>query len=557
MNEVTNMKITKKKEYSLKRTIYFIFILSILLILLFSSACTSQPQPTATIPAPEGFSSWEEYNQSITTVTSSSPISIISSSNISPNDTNDTSNTTNTKDTITSQNLTVYFFDVGQGDSILLDIGTIEILIDGGDGSTNIVPYLTPLVDGAIEVMIATHPHQDHIGGLEQVLAAFDVTQIWYNGDISTSQTYQRFITAINTENATIHVARKGDIITAGPLSLVVLHPTNLTGSTNNNSIVTKCSFGSVNFLFMGDAEIDAENEILSGNDAQVLKADILKVGHHGSKTSSSPEFLNTVKPKVAIYSAGIGNSYGHPHQETISALTAVGAQIYGTDKNGTIVVTSDCKSFSVQPKITDSPTPPVIVPEPAKFTLRDLSISPNEVKAGEPVTITATVTNSGDSSGNYIAILKINGSQIETKSVSLNAGESQSVSFTIVNELIGNYTVELGSLSSTFTITKVVTPEPEVPFLEIVSVTSPIGQGYTATLKAKTLPRAQCTITVYYKSGASTASGLYTKEADSQGNVSWSWKVGTRTTPGSWRIVVTASLEGKTVSQTTYFTVY
>jgi hypothetical protein len=93
--------------------------------------------------------------------------------------------------------------------------------------------------------------------------------------------------------------------------------------------------------------------------------------------------------------------------------------------------------------------------------------------------------------------------------------------------------------------------------FLEIVSVTSPIGKGYTATLQAKTVPEAYCTITVYYKSGPSSASGLYGKTADSQGNVSWSWKVGTRTTPGSWRIVVTASLDGETVSQTTYFTVY
>ncbi len=93
--------------------------------------------------------------------------------------------------------------------------------------------------------------------------------------------------------------------------------------------------------------------------------------------------------------------------------------------------------------------------------------------------------------------------------------------------------------------------------FLEVVTVTTPIGKGYTATLKAETLPGAYCTIVVYYKSGPSTAAGLYPKEADSEGNVSWSWKVGTRTTPGSWRIVVKATLDGETVSQTTYFTVY
>ncbi len=323
---------------------------------------------------------------------------------------------------------------------------------------------------------------------------------------------------------------------------------------TNDNSIVLGLSYGDTDFLFMGDVQREAESSMLN----LVSDIELLKVGHHGSRTSSSPEFLNKVKPEVAIYSAGMGNSYGHPHQETISALTKVGAEICGTDVNGTIVVASDGKSFSVQPsRIPGERAPLVKAPDPAKFTLSNLSISPSEVKSGELVTISATVTNSGGSSGSNTTILKINGSQVETKSVALNAAESQVVSFTVIKESAGTYTVELSGLAGIFTVTKVVAPGPtQVLFLEIVSVTSPIGQGYTATLQARTVPGADCTIAVYYKSGKSTSSGLYPKEADSQGNVSWSWKVGTTTTPGSWRIVVTATYGGQTASQETYFTV-
>jgi beta-lactamase superfamily II metal-dependent hydrolase len=428
-------------------------------------------------------------------------------------------------------------------------------LIDGGDKSPGVVAYLDDFVDGTLEVMVATHPHADHIGGLIEVLNAFEVDEIWLNGDTSTSQTYSQFMSAVNSEGAQVYEARRGDTIEVGELIFNVLHPVSLNDTTNNNSIVLSLSYGEIDFLFMGDAEQEAESSMLRAG--IVPDVEILKVGHHGSRTASSSQFLQVAKPECAIYMAGKGNSYGHPHQETIAALTQVGAEIYGTDICGTIVVTSDGKSFSVQSE-KQCRAPPVVTPEPAKFALSALSISPSEVKAGESVTISADIANSGGSSGSYTAILKINGSQVETKSVVLDTGESQVVSFTVTKESTGTYTVELGGLEGTFTVTKVVTPAPEqVLFLRIVSVTDPIGQGYTATLKAETLAGAQCTIAVYYKSGKSTASGLYPKEADSQGNVSWSWKVGTRTTPGSWPIVVTASLDGETVSETTSFTVY
>jgi len=447
--------------------------------------------------------------------------------------------------------LEVHFIDVGQGDSILIDLAETEILIDGGDKSPGVVEYLGGFVDGALEVMVATHPHADHIGGLIGVLDAFEVDEIWLNGDTSTSQTYSQFMSAVNSEGAQVYEARRGDTIEVGELVFNVLHPVSLDDTVNNNSIVLSLSYGDIDFLLMGDAEEEAETSMLTAG--IVPDVEVLKVGHHGSRTASSRQFLQVAKPKLAIYMAGKGNIYGHPHQETITALTEVGALIQGTDIYGTIVITTTGEEpFSVQPPYSAQPK------APAKFTVTNLSISPDDVVPGRTVTILATVTNSGSTSGSYTAIPRINGSEVETKSVVLNAGESQVVSFTVVKASTGNYTVELGGLAGTFTVTKVVTPEPEQElFLEIVSVTDPIGQGYTATLRAKTNPGAYCTITVYYKSGPSSASGLYSKTADNEGDVSWSWKVGTRTTLGSWRIVVTASLDGETISQTTYFTVY
>jgi len=439
--------------------------------------------------------------------------------------------------------LKVHFIDVGQGDSILVDLGETEILIDGGDKSSGIVEYLSDFVDEPLEVIVATHPHADHIGGLIGVLDAFEVDKIWLNGDTNTSQTYTQFMSAVNSEGAQVYEARRGDAIEVGELAFNVLHPVNLDNTANNNSIVLSLSYREINFLFTGDAEQEAEASMLT--EGVVPDVEILKVGHHGSRTASSRQFLQVTKPERAIYMAGEGNSYGHPHQETLTALSEVGALVQGTDMYGTITITTDGEVFSVQPPYSPPP----------KIKVINLSISPNEVEPGKEVTILATVLNSGGSTGSYTAILKINSSEVETKSVVLNAGESQVVSFTVARESTGNYTVEVNGSEGTFTVAEKVRQEQDL-FLEIVSVTTPIGKGYTATLRAKTIPEAYCTIVVYYKSGPSSASGLYGKTADSQGNVSWSWKVGTRTTPGSWQIVVTARVDSETVSQTTYFVV-
>lgn len=246
--------------------------------------------------------------------------------------------------TPTTGELKVHFIDVGQGDSILIDLGETEILIDGGGKSPGVVAYLNNYVDGALEIMVATHPHADHIGGLIAVLDVFKVDEIWLNGDTSTSKTFKEFMNLVNSEGASVHEAERGNSIDVGVLSFLVLHPVKpLVDDTNNNSIVLRLSYGSIDFLFTGDAEKEAEASILGAG--LIVQANILKVGHHGSR-SSSARLLDAVRPKVAIYMAGEDNRYGHPHEETITALTKVGAEIYGTDIHGTITITTDGKIY-------------------------------------------------------------------------------------------------------------------------------------------------------------------------------------------------------------------
>jgi beta-lactamase superfamily II metal-dependent hydrolase len=264
--------------------------------------------------------------------------------------------------------LTVHFIDVGQGDSILFDLGDVEVLIDGGDKSPGVVSYIDDHIDGPLEVMVATHPHADHIGGLIAVLDAFEVDEIWLNGDTSTSKTYSQFMSAVTSEGAKVFVARRGDTIQAGNLTFNVLNPVNLSGKTNDNSIVLSLSYGQVDFLFTGDAEQEAEASMLSV--VIVPDVEILKVGHHGSRTASSIQFLQAAKPEYAIYMAGQGNSYGHPHQETIINLCEVGAEIYGTDIHGTIIITTDGVTYNLRPS---NNVPPVVCPT---TTTHDLTIS-------------------------------------------------------------------------------------------------------------------------------------------------------------------------------------
>jgi competence protein ComEC len=242
--------------------------------------------------------------------------------------------------------LTVHFIDVGQGDAILIDNGETEILIDGGSAGTGVADYLTAFVDGPLEVVIITHPHEDHIGGLPEVFTAYVIKDVWWSGKTSTSNIFKTLNNAISAEGAIVHEAERGMSIKAGALTFNVLNPTKpLPSDINNGSVVVTLTYGQIDFIFTGDAEQEAESDMLMW----LSDMDILKVGHHGSNTASSPAFLQIIKPEIAVYMAGAGNSYGHPHQETITALNNIGATIYGTDTCGTIIITTDGKTYTIQ----------------------------------------------------------------------------------------------------------------------------------------------------------------------------------------------------------------
>lgn len=250
-----------------------------------------------------------------------------------------------------SQNLPleVHFIDVGQGDSIFIQApdGT-TILIDGGNANGEALAYLQSLGIQHITAIIATHPHADHIGGLIDVMNTLTVDAVWTSGAIHTTGVFERFLDTIDAHQIPYFEAGQNDTITVGSLSFDVVYGQATSSNLNDTSLVLHLGYGHVSFLFTGDAESSAERDMLSTVEPSRLASTVLKVGHHGSSTSSSAEFLNVVRPQIAIYSAGSNNAYGHPHSETIDNLLTVGALIYGTDESGTITIETDGESLLV-----------------------------------------------------------------------------------------------------------------------------------------------------------------------------------------------------------------
>jgi len=244
--------------------------------------------------------------------------------------------------------LRVHFIDAGQGDATLLEGPDFTILIDAGrHDNEKVIDYLRTLNIQHIDLLIGTHPHADHIGQFPQILGNYHVHEVWMSGDLHTTLTFERALDAILASDARYNEPRAGDSYTLGSSLIEVLNPNTLTGQLNNGSIVIRVIFSNIIFLFMGDAEIPAEEEIL--NRGHALKADILKVGHHGSRSSTSYRFLEAVDPEIAIYSAGHGNSYGHPHPEVIERLNLFGIDVYGTDTHGSIIISTDGKTYLIE----------------------------------------------------------------------------------------------------------------------------------------------------------------------------------------------------------------
>ncbi len=254
--------------------------------------------------------------------------------------------------------LQLHMIDVGQADSFLLRIpdgkNVKNILIDAGAPNNTrpdtIPDYLSSLGIKELDMLILTHPHYDHIGAAQKVLDSVTVRTVMIPDCDYSGKTWTNILETIEKKNIEVIFSEVGQTLDIGDAKMKILAPSDnmLAGKeTNDYSIVAKVTYGETSFMFTGDAESDSEAEILKAFSKSDLKCNVLKVGHHGSSTSSSQAFLNAVSPEIALISCGKGNDYGHPHKETMQKLGDMGINIFRTDEMGTVIIVSDGKTVS------------------------------------------------------------------------------------------------------------------------------------------------------------------------------------------------------------------
>ncbi len=282
--------------------------------------------------------------------------------------------------------LQVYFLDVGQGDSSLIIASTGEVvLIDSGPDEDIIFNHLKEIGINHIDLLIASHPHADHISGMDKIVDIYKPRAFMDPGIPHTTTGYENLLLALK-ENNTKYYQATARQIKLGPLIFTVLPPADpliKESSLNNNSAVIRLDYGDVSFLFAGDIEKEREKQLIQVAKDK-LNIDVLKVPHHGSSTGTTIAFLQATTPDVGVIFCGKGNNYGHPHEETLEALQSFGIQIYRTDVNGTILVETDGKTYQVIPergeeyreppalKQIETPTPtpvPTVSPAPTPAT--------------------------------------------------------------------------------------------------------------------------------------------------------------------------------------------
>lgn len=247
--------------------------------------------------------------------------------------------------------MSVHFIDVGKADSIYIKCKDKNILIDAGEKNTYdlVNEYLRRQNVKVLDLVIATHPHTDHIGGMPKVIEEFQINKLLMpelkEEVIPTSRTYEKFLLAIKNKNIAPERPIPGTSFNVGELIFEVLAPNKQYDDVNNNSIVVKMTFKNTSFLFTGDAEKESENDMMNNNFN--FEADVLKVGHHGSKTSTSSAFLRKVNPKYAVICVG-EDRYNLPKKITIDKLTKRNIKVFRTDCSGTVVFSTDGNKISV-----------------------------------------------------------------------------------------------------------------------------------------------------------------------------------------------------------------
>ena len=241
-----------------------------------------------------------------------------------------------------NSDVSVHFLDIGQGDSIFVELPNGEcMLIDAGVANKGefIKSYISESGYNKIDYLVATHPHADHIGSMAYIVSNMDIGQVYMPNVSTTTKTYEKLLESIQQKGLKIKSAKAGmNIVEESDLRVDILAPVKIDeDELNNCSIIIKITYGYDSYLFIGDAEKEELDTVSSD-----MSADVLKVGHHGSRTSTTEKFLEQVNPKYAVISCGEDNDYGHPHKETIDLLKMLDVEYYRTDIEGTITITSD-----------------------------------------------------------------------------------------------------------------------------------------------------------------------------------------------------------------------
>lgn len=247
------------------------------------------------------------------------------------------------------KDLKVHFIDVGQGDSIFVELPNGQnMLIDAGEKEykTKVESYIKDCGYSKIDFLVASHPHSDHIGGLSHIVDAFDINNVYMPKVLHNTKTFEKLLQAISDKGLKIkNAVAVENMLKEDNLSMDIIGPVEIDEEElNNSSAVIKLTYGETSFLFLGDAEKEELNSIKAD-----MSATVLKVAHHGSKTSTYTEFLNKVRPSVAVISVNDENSYNHPNKDVVKMLEQSGAKLYRTDFDGTVVVTSNAEKVSVE----------------------------------------------------------------------------------------------------------------------------------------------------------------------------------------------------------------
>ena len=251
--------------------------------------------------------------------------------------------------------LSVYFIDVGQADCILVKDNDEYALIDAGNNEDGmkLVNYFKSLNITDFKYVFGTHAHEDHIGGMDNIIDNFNIENFYMPNAITTTKTFEDVLDSLDRKKIKFQTPNVNDDFKLNDATFKVLHIGDNKKDLNDTSVVLRLEYGNTSYLLMGDATSNVEKDLLNNNIN--LKSDVLKVGHHGSNYSSTIDFLNEVKPEYAIIEVGKNNSYNHPRHETLDKLKDLNAKVYRTDLDGTIVATSDGNSIKIETIKTDT----------------------------------------------------------------------------------------------------------------------------------------------------------------------------------------------------------